>query len=290
MNFVELPAFGIDQLVLRQKADPSPGPGQVLIRVRACSLNFRDLRVAQGLYDPRMPLPRIPLSDGAGEIAAVGQGVTRWQVGDRVAGIFMQTWLTGNVTESYAKSALGGAIDGMLSQYVVLSEEGVVRIPTHLSFQEAATLPCAAVTAWNALIVQGKLQPGETVLVQGSGGVSLFALQFARMAGARVVATSSSGEKLARMRDMGAAEGINYKEVPEWGRRAREITGKTGVDHVVEVGGGVNIEPVDDRDPRWRTDRNDRRTVGRRRRPDHGLHSAEKPSHQRDLCWLARDV
>lgn len=241
MRFVELTAFGIDHLAVREKAEPSPGPGQVLVRVRACSLNFRDLRMVQGQYDPRMPMPRVPLSDGAGEVAATGPGVSRWKVGDRVTAIFMQSWIGGEVTEQHGKSALGGAIDGMLSEYVVLSEEGLVATPEHLSDQEAATLPCTGVTTWNALMVQGRLRAGETVLVQGTGGVSIYALQLARLAGAEVITTSSSDEKLARAQELGASAGINYRTTPDWGRRVREITGKRGVDHIVEVGGSGTL-------------------------------------------------
>jgi len=241
MKLVALPAFGIDALSIREQDTPAPGAGQVLVRVHAASLNFRDLRVVQGLYDPRMPLPRIPFSDGAGEVSAIGSGVTRWKVGDRVAGIFMQDWIAGEIQEDYARSALGGAIDGMLAEYVVLPEHGLVALPRHLSWEEGATLPCAAVTAWNALVVQGRVKAGDTVLVQGTGGVSLFALQLARAAGARVIVTSSSAEKLERALGMGAAEGLNYREIPEWGKRVRELTHRRGVDHVIEVGGSGTL-------------------------------------------------
>lgn len=241
MRLVELPAFGIEALAIREQDPPTPGPGEVLVRVRAASVNFRDLRVVQGLYDPRMPLPRIPFSDGAGEVAALGPGVSRWKTGDRVAGIFMQDWIAGEIQEHHARSALGGAIDGMLAEYVVLPEHGLVALPAHLSWEEGATLPCAAVTAWNALVVQGRVRAGETVLVQGTGGVSLFALQLARAAGARVIATSGSAEKLERALHLGAAEGVNYRETPEWGKRVRELAGRGGVDHVVEVGGSGTL-------------------------------------------------
>jgi len=233
--------FGLDSLKLAERPQPQPGFGQVLVKVRAASLNYRDLMVVKGQYDPRMSLPRVPLSDGAGEVVAVGENVTRVKVGDRVAGIFMQTWIGGEVTPAYSKSALGGAIDGMLAEYVVLNEEGVVHVPEHLSYEEAATLPCAAVTAWNALVTQGRLTAGETVLVQGTGGVSLFALQFARALGARVIATSSSDEKLERALSLGASDGVNYRSVPEWDKRVRELTGGSGVDHVVEVGGAGTL-------------------------------------------------
>jgi NADPH:quinone reductase-like Zn-dependent oxidoreductase len=234
-------SFGLSSLKLVQRPEPAAGPGQVLVRVRAVSLNYRDLLVVKGQYDARMPLPRIPCSDGAGEVLAVGPGVSRVKTGDRVAGMFMQGWLEGGLTAAKARSALGGDLDGMLAEQVVLSAEGVSRFPDHLSFEEAATLPCAALTAWNALLVQGGLKPGETVLLQGTGGVSIFGLQFANMAGARALVTSSSDDKLARARALGADEGINYKATPEWDRRVRELTGGFGVDHVVEVGGAGTL-------------------------------------------------
>ncbi len=234
-------SFGIDNVLISTVPQPSPGPRQVLVRVRAASLNFRDYLVVTGRYNPKMPLPRVPLSDGAGEVEAVGEGVTRFRRGDRVAGIFMQTWLDGDTIEAHGKSALGGAIDGVLADYVLFDQDGLVSVPAHLSFLEAATLPCAAVTAWNALVVQGRVKSGDTVLVQGTGGVSLFALQFARLAGARVIATSSSDAKLERALALGASDGINYKTTPDWDKRARQLTSGRGVDHVVEVGGSGTL-------------------------------------------------
>ena len=233
--------FGIDNLVLAERPEPTTGHGQILVKVRAVSLNYRDLLVVKGLYNPKLPLPLVPFSDGAGDVVAVGDGVSRVKVGDRVAAIFMQTWLGGELTESRARSALGGGIDGMLTEYVVLHEDGVVHIPDHLSYEEAATLPCAAVTAWHAVIEMG-LKLGESVLVLGTGGVSLFALQFARLAGAKVIVTSASDEKLKRVLQLGAECGINYKKVTEWDQRVRELTGGKGVDLVVEVGGAGTLE------------------------------------------------
>ena len=233
--------FGLDALTLTERPQPQPGAHEVLLRIRAASLNYRDLMIAKGQYNPKMPLPRIPLSDAAGEVAAVGPGVSRVQVGQRVAALFMQKWLAGDIDESKAKSALGGAIDGLLAEYAVLHEDGLVQVPEHLSFEEAATLPCAAVTAWHGLVTEGGVKPGDSVLLQGTGGVSLFALQFARLAGARIIITSSSNDKLARARQMGAAEGINYKETPDWGDKARQLTGGRGVDRVVEVGGAGTL-------------------------------------------------
>ena len=228
---------GADVLKLTQLPDPHPGPGQVLVRVRANSLNYRDLMVATGRYGPDVPLPLIPLSDGAGEITAVGEGVTRWKLGDRVAGTFFQGWQSGPVTREAFATALGGSINGMLAEYVVLSADGVIALPSHLSFEEAATLPCAALTAWHALVTDGKMAAGQTVLVLGTGGVSMFALQFAKMHGARVIITSSSDDKLARARALGADETINYHTHPEWEKEVFRLTDKAGADHVVEVGG-----------------------------------------------------
>jgi NADPH:quinone reductase-like Zn-dependent oxidoreductase len=233
--------FGLDALTLAERPQPRPGPGEVLVRIKAASLNYRDLMVVKGQYNPKMPLPRIPLSDAAGEVVEVGSGVTRVHVGQRVAGIFMQRWIAGEIDDDKAKSALGGAIDGVLAEYAVLHEDGLVPVPEHLSYEEAATLPCAAVTAWHALVTAGQVKPGDSVLVQGTGGVSLFALQFARLAGARVIITSSSNEKLQRARKLGAAECINYKETPEWGDKVRSLTGGRGVDRVVEVGGAGTL-------------------------------------------------
>ena len=232
-------AFGIENIVWREVADPQPGPGQVLVRMRAASLNYRDYLVAMGRYNPKMPLPRVPLSDGAGEVIGLGTGVTRFALGDRVAGSFMQSWISGPYREEYGKSALGGAIDGVLAEQIVFGETGLIAVPSHLSFEEAATLPCAGVTAWNALFENGAIRAGDTVLVQGSGGVSVFALQFAKAAGARVIATSSHLEKMEKLRSLGADWVLNYKETPEWGKA---IAKAGGVDHVVEVGGAETLE------------------------------------------------
>ena len=233
--------FGLDSLTLTERPDPKPSYGQVLIKLRSLSLNYRDLMVVKGLYNPKLPLPLIPFSDGVGEVVAVGEGVTRVKSGDRVAGIFFQKWLAGELTAEKAESALGGAIEGMLAEYVVLHEDGVVRVPEHLTDEEAASLPCAAVTAWNALFTSGSLKAGDTVLIQGTGGVSIFALQFALLAGARVIATSSSDEKLERVLQLGASDGINYKQTPDWSKKVRELTAGDGVDYVVEVGGAGTL-------------------------------------------------
>ncbi len=226
---------GVDGLEVFEAAGPEPRRGEIAVRVRAVSLNYRDLMVADGRYG-KAHLPLIPLSDGAGEVAAVGEGVTRWKPGDRVAGTFFQGWNSGPFRRDAL--ALGGALDGMFAERVLLPEDGAVAIPPHLSWEEAATLPCAAVTAWHALVTHGNIAADETVLLLGTGGVSLFALQFAKMHGARVIITSSSDEKLARARALGADEGVNYRENPDWEKEVFRLTAKAGVDHVVEVVGG----------------------------------------------------
>jgi len=227
--------FGIDNLKVLERDVPKPGFRQVLVKIRAASLNYRDLLVIGGRYS-NLSLPLTPLSDAAGEVVEIGEGVSCWKPGDRVAGIFFQTWLSGRFDDVIAKSALGGALPGVLAEFAVFHEDGLVAIPQHLSYEEGATLPCAAVTAWNAL-TSGNLTCGQTVLTLGSGGISTFAIQFAKAAGARIIATSSDDRKLSRMIQMGASDGINYKAVPEWGSRVVELTGGIGVDLVVEVGG-----------------------------------------------------
>ncbi|HMD31335.1 MAG TPA: NAD(P)-dependent alcohol dehydrogenase [Candidatus Acidoferrales bacterium] len=234
-------AFGLENLKLVDLPDPQPGPGQVLVRMRAASLNFRDLVVIKGGYGSKQTVPRIPVSDGAGEVAAVGAGVTRVKAGDRVLCSFCPPWIDGPVTQEYVDASLGCYVDGVLSEYVVISGDAVLPIPAHLSFEEAATLPCAALTAWNALFVADHIGPGQTIVVQGTGGVSLFALQFARMAGAQVIATSGSDRKLARARELGAFGGINYKTTPDWEKEVRKLTGGRGADHIVEVGGAGTL-------------------------------------------------
>ena len=240
MRAWQISSFDVDSMEFVERPNPSPRRGEVLVRVAAVSFNRRDLMIMKGQYNPKMRLPRIPCSDGAGEVAAVGDGVTTCKPGDRVAGIFMQNWLDGPLTPPKARGALGGDIDGMLAEYAVLSQNGLVRVPEHLSFQEAATLPCAAVTAWNALAV-GNLRPGSTVLIQGTGGVSIFALQFARLQGARVLGISSSQNKLERAIDLGLSAGLNYVETPDWERWVLDQTGGEGVDLVVEVGGAATL-------------------------------------------------
>ncbi|WP_420237322.1 zinc-dependent alcohol dehydrogenase family protein [Telmatobacter bradus] len=240
MRAWQIRSFGIDSLEFVERSTPTPGPGEVLVGVHAIALNYRDLLVVKGLYNPQMRLPCIPCSDGAGEVLAVGEEVSAWKPGDRVAGIFMQNWLDGALTRARSRGALGGDVDGMLADHIVLHETGLVPIPEHLSFQEAATLPCAAVTAWKALAA-ADLRPGSTVLIQGTGGVSIFALQFARLHGARVLGVSSSDEKLARASELGLDAGLNYSRTPDWDQWVMEQTAGEGVDLVVEVGGAGTL-------------------------------------------------
>jgi NADPH:quinone reductase-like Zn-dependent oxidoreductase len=235
-----LTSFGLDHVACVDRPEPAPGPGEVLVRVKAVSLNYRDLLIAKGHYNPRMQLPRVLCSDAAGEVVAIGDGVSSVRPGDRVASCFFQDWADGPITEGAARSALGGEIDGVLAEKVILKERGVVPIPHHLSFEEAATLPCAAVTAWNALTTD--FDPaGKTVLVQGTGGVSIFALQFAKALGARVLATSGHTEKLNRALALGAVAGTNYQTNPEWDKWVKQESGG-GVDLVVEVGGAGTLD------------------------------------------------
>lgn len=227
-----------DNVRISERPDPAPGPGQVRLRMRASALNYRDLLVPQRGYGSRMKeLPLIMLSDGLGVIDAIGEGVTSLREGDRVCPLFFQSWIGGEPDEKRLGLSLGSELDGTMAEFMVLPEQGVAPAPAFLNDMEAASLPTAGVTAWSALVTEGGVKPGEVVLVQGTGGVSLFALQFAKLLGAFVIVTSSSDQKLERARALGADAYINYRETPEWGRRAREIAGRDGVDHIVEVGG-----------------------------------------------------
>ena len=232
-------SFGVENLtnVTREDA-PAPGPGQVVLAMRAATLNYRDLMMVRGHYNPRQPLPLVPCSDGVGVVEAVGEGVTRVAVGDRVCPIFAQGWLGGEPQKHHVRTTLGGPLDGTLRERMVLSQEGVVKVPEHLSDAEAAALPCAGVTAWRALDGVG---PEHTVLLQGTGGVSIFALQFAKARGARVIITSSSDAKLEIAQELGADATLNYRERTDWGRAAKELTGGEGVDRIVEVGGAGTL-------------------------------------------------
>jgi NADPH:quinone reductase-like Zn-dependent oxidoreductase len=238
---VEKGATSLDGLRLSERPDPKPGWHQVVIRVRATSLNYRDQMVVTGNYFGG-PVTRnlIPLSDAAGEVAAVGEGVTRFKTGDRVCGTFFQGWISGPMTERHP--ALGSPLDGTLAEYIALSEDGVVAMPKNLSFEEAATLPCAGLTAWNALMVSGKpLKPGETVLCLGTGGVSMAGVVFGKAAGARVIVTSSSDEKIQRASRLGASDGVNYKKHPDWEKEVLRLTSGRGADHILENGGAGSL-------------------------------------------------
>ncbi len=235
------PEEGFSALQIVDRPEPSaPGAHDVRVRVRAVSLNYRDIVVARG--SKKRPKRIVPVSDGAGEVVAVGEKVTRVKVGDRVAAAFFPTWLGGAFVEEHHANALGGSLDGMLAEQVVLAEGAWVKIPPHFSFEQAATLPCAGVTAWHALYEAATLRPGDSVLVQGTGGVSIFALQLARATGADVIATSSSADKRARLEQMGATKTIDYREEPKWGEAVRAATGGRGVDLAVEVGGAGTFD------------------------------------------------
>jgi NADPH:quinone reductase-like Zn-dependent oxidoreductase len=238
----ELTELSIGGLSLKEKPSQELKANEVRVKVHAVSLNYRDLMMVTGAYNPRLKLPMTPCSDGAGEVVEVGEAVKKWKAGDRVMAAFMPEWLSGRLTEAAGRSALGGGGVGMLADSVVLNEEAFVKIPDHLSFEEAATLPCAAVTAWHSLVEAGGLKAGQTVLTLGTGGVSIFAIQLALLSGAEVIATSSSDEKLERLKKMGVHKLINYKTTPDWSKAVNRLTGGVGVDHVVEVGGTGTLE------------------------------------------------
>jgi NADPH:quinone reductase-like Zn-dependent oxidoreductase len=232
--------FGLDSLKIVECPDPVPGPGQVVLKMKAFSVNYRDLLVVNGVGRWKPSLPRVPLSDGVGIVLTTGAGVSRVRVGDRVAPIFYPKWLDGRVASEKMGSPLGGAVaDGVLAEYTLLSEESVVDVPEHLSDEEAATLPCAAVTAWNSVVLSGRITPGDTVVVLGTGGVSVFALHFAKFLGARVIITSSSHQKLARAKELGAAAGVNYTATSDWPTAVMELTDGVGADHVVDTVGNL---------------------------------------------------
>lgn len=233
---------GIDALQLNTLDGRDPGPGEVRVRMRANAINYRDYMIITDTVARGVPLPRIPNSDGAGEILAVGPGVEGFAPGDRVASCFFQQWPAGECSTGVMASALGGAREGVLAEEVILSADGVVRVPDHLELDEAATLPCAGLTAWRALVEVGRVKAGDTVLLLGTGGVSVFALQFATLFGARVIITSSSDAKLERARALGAWQTINYRTTPDWERAVAELTGGRGADITVEVGGAGTLQ------------------------------------------------
>ena len=233
---------GVDNLVLGERHTPEPNANEVLVRMRAASLNYRDLLVVKGTGRWKPPKPRVPVSDGAGEVAAVGRCVSRWGGGDRVIGVFLPKWLDGELTAEKGVGSLGGAAaDGVLAEHVAFDEQALVKSPDSLSDAEAATLPVAAVTAWHAVARRSQVRPDDTALIQGTGGVSLFALQFVSALGGRPVVISSSDEKLERAKGLGAWATINYRKFPAWEEQVTELTEGAGVDHVIEVVGGENL-------------------------------------------------
>lgn len=233
--------FGIDALTFDTVDLPEPGPQQVLVAIRAVSLNYRDLMTVEGMYDPNIQKPRIPCSDGAGEVVAVGSDVSAFKIGDRVVAPFFLDWKDGPPSPAAAASALGGPIDGTLTTHALFPQHTLAAIPATLTFEEAATFPCAAVTAWHALITTANISANDTVLLLGTGGVSIVGLQIAKLRGARTIITSSSDEKLQRARALGADETINYKQHPEWDKQVRQLTSKQGVTHVLETGGAGTL-------------------------------------------------
>ena len=242
MKIWELRKFGLSALAQAERPVPAPGPYELLVRMGAVSLNYRDRLVIEGRFIPDLALPFVPASDGAGEVVAVGAGVTRFRVGDRVTGIYIPGWIDGDGSGPEGDYvSLGGPLPGVLAEYVVFNEQAVVATPSYLTDQEASTLPIAAVTAWTALFDHARLEPGQTALVEGTGGVSIFALQLAVAAGARVIVTSSSDEKLARAKALGAADGVNYVRHPDWERQVMEITSGRGANVIIEVVGGDNV-------------------------------------------------
>ena len=238
---LRLNAFGLNHLSIEPLTLLTPGPSEVLVDLHAASLNYRDLMVVLGTYNPKMTLPRIPGSDASGIVTAIGSNVTLFKVGDHVTSLFFQDWLDGPILNSTGKSALGGPIDGVFSTAHLFPETGLIHAAASYTHAEAATLPCSALTAWNALVERGHLHAGQTVLLLGTGGVSLFALQIAKAHGARVILTSSSDEKLSRARALGADETINYRTIPDWDREVLRLTNNRGVDHIVEVGGAGTL-------------------------------------------------
>ena len=242
MKVYEINEFGIDNLTLAERDEQTLNGTAVKVKFHAVSLNYRDLMMVKGLYNPRLKMPLVPFSDGAGEVVGVGEAVTKFKVGDRVTPIFMQDWIDGAIDSAKSRTALGGDTDGCLRESGAFDENGLVCIPDHFSYEEAATLPCAAVTAYHALFESCGIKPDSTVLLQGTGGVSIFALQMASVLGCRVIITSSSDEKLERAKSLGATDLINYKTTTDWDKKVLELTEKRGVDTVVEVGGAGTMQ------------------------------------------------
>jgi len=241
MKAYEINEFGIDNLTLAERDEVKPQANEVKVKFHAASLNFRDLMMIKGAYNPRLKTPLVPFSDGAGEVTEIGESVTKFKVGDKVTPIFMQGWIDGAIDAEKGRTALGGDLDGCLREFGNFDENGLICIPDHFSYEEAATLPCAAVTAYHALLESGRMKSDDVILLQGTGGVSIFALQLAAALGTRTIITSSSDKKLERAKNLGATDLINYKEREDWDKAVLELTGKRGVDTVVEVGGAETI-------------------------------------------------
>jgi NADPH:quinone reductase-like Zn-dependent oxidoreductase len=242
MRAYEINEFGIDNLSVTERKMPIAQANEVVVKFHAASLNFRDLMMVKGLYNPKLITPLVPFSDASGEVVEIGPEVSKWKVGDRVMPAFMQGWIDGQIDVLKAKTALGGDVDGCLREYGAFQQGGLVRIPGHLTYEEAATLPCAGVTAWNALKVSGQIREGDRVLLLGTGGVSAFGLQFAKNLGAETIITSSSDDKLEMAATLGADHTINYRKNRDWDKEVLEITGKRGVDHIIEVGGAGTLQ------------------------------------------------
>ena len=242
MKAYEINEFGIDNLTLAERDEPKPQANEAKVKFHATSLNYRDLMMVKGAYNPKLKRPLVPFSDGAGEVTEIGEAVTKFKVGDRVMPIFMQGWIDGAIDANKARTALGGDTDGVLREFGAFDESGLVCIPEHFSYEEAATLPCAAVTAYHALFESCSIRPDSTVLLQGTGGVSIFALQMASVLGCRTIITSSSDEKLERAKQLGADDLINYKTTEDWDKKVLELTEKRGVDTIVEVGGAGTMQ------------------------------------------------
>lgn len=239
MKTYQLSAFGCDNLKMVEQPSPTPGAGEVLVRMRAASINYRDFMIAEGFYNPNLAFPLQPLSDGAGEVAAIGDGVSHLKVGQRVSSLFWPQWHAGPATWPTRSASTGCELPGVLTQELVVPEGAVCPIPDYMSFSEAATLPCAALTAWTGLKL-GNTGEGDWVLAQGTGGVAIFALQFAKALGAKVALISSSDDKMARAKELGADVTVNYKQEAQWGAKVAELTGG-GVDNVIEIGGAGTL-------------------------------------------------
>lgn len=241
MKAFEIGQFGLDNLKMVEKEYPRPKSKEVLVKIHAASLNYRDYLVVNGKYNPYFPLPLVPLSDGAGEVVEIGEDVKTFFVGDRVTGTFAPDWISGQATKDQLRNTTGGPNNGTLTEFRVYPEHGLLPIPEHLSYEEAAAFPCAALTSWSAMVVEGKVNPGDTVVVLGTGGVSIFALQFAKILGANVIVTSGSDDKLEKAKELGADHTINYKTVTDWHKEVKRIT-RVGADHIIEVGGAGTLE------------------------------------------------